>query len=82
MKIKDLKDFVNGLPDDNDLVISEPFVIDEKDEITAIVDLPVVGMAYNEAGKELRFVLRYEDTKGVFPPEQVRQFDFEKNSKI
>ena len=82
MQIKDLKEFVRELPDDDNIVISEPFIIDEKEQVAAIVDLPVVGLAYNEEGKELRFVLRFEDVKQVFKPSQVCQFDLVNNKKV
>lgn len=82
MKIKDLKNFVIGLPDEGDIVISQALIAKTDNEIGFIVDIPVVGIAYNESGNELRFVLRHEDLTGVIPLDQICQFDLETNQKV
>ena len=77
MNGKDLKKVINELPDDAIVVVAKPFVIDEHDEITAILDIPVTGIAVNdqEKEKEIRFILGIEDIKQCFSPQDVQFFD-------
>jgi hypothetical protein len=76
MTKRDLIEDLKNVPDDAQIVIAKCFVIDEKDEITAEMHVPVVGVAYsNKEDKgeaELRFVLRLDDVKQCFHPKDVR----------
>jgi hypothetical protein len=67
VKIKDLKNDIANLPDDYEVVLSSAFIIDAKDEIIGVLDCPVIGVAISDEGKELKFVLDYQDTKACFP---------------
>lgn len=73
MNKKDLIETIKDIDDDAQVVISKCFVIDEKEELTAILDIPVVGVAYNNNGEkpELRFILTMDDVKQCFQPENV-----------
>lgn len=72
MKSKDLREILDKLPDDAELVISSPFLIDEKQEITGILDMPIIGVAVNDSDeKEIRFVLEYKDVVKCFKPNEV-----------
>ena len=42
---------------DYEIVLSKHFVIDVKEGIEGIVDAPVIGLAFNDETKELRFVI-------------------------
>ena len=77
MKAKDLKVLINDFDDDAEIVIAKAFVIDEKEELMAVVDVPVLGIAYNETEeeKEIRFVLRSDDVRRVFKPEEIHMLD-------
>lgn len=73
MKNRDLKEILDKMPDDADLVIAHPFVIDEKEKLTAILDIPIIGVATNsEDENEIRFVLASEDIKKCFKPENLK----------
>ena len=84
MKVKDIKDYLNDLPDDANVVISSPFVMDKNEEIVAILDIPVVGMVFNddENEKELRFILHLEGVKSCFSPDQVVFLNDEEKKEI
>jgi len=71
MKKRDLLDTVSEMSDDADLVIGNPLVIDEEEKFTAVIDLPIVGIATNKDDNEIRFLLRLEDVKQVFHPDEV-----------
>lgn len=75
MKKGNFKELIDSIPDGADIVISKCFVIDEKDEITGILDVPIVGTAYNDKENEFRFVLSLEDVKECFQPKDVKFFD-------
>lgn len=74
MKVKDLKEILETYSEDLNLVLSQALLIDKKDEVTAIVDCPIVGIADNvtENELELRFVLYSDDFKACFPPENLK----------
>lgn len=78
MTKKELFESLKDAPDNANLVISQCFVIDEKDEITAEMHVPIVGVAYqhkedkNEA--EIRFLLTMDDIKQCFRPKDVTFF--------
>lgn len=74
MKAKDLKEDFSKIPDDADVVIGKPFVLIEEDQITGIVDIPIIGTAYSAEDKEFRFVLSADDVKKVFIPGEVKFF--------
>lgn len=75
MKAKELKKMLKKIPDEAELVISKAFVIDEKDEITGILDIPIIGVATNKENKnEVRFVLYSKDVKECFKPDEVKEF--------
>ena len=72
MKIKDLKNIIDNCPDEMDIVLSKALLIDEDDEVVAVVDCPIVGTSVNiiENELELRFVLYSDDFKKCFGPER------------
>lgn len=77
MKAKDLKNFLSEIPDDLDLVIAKPVVIDEDDQLYGIVDIPICGIVLNDSEdnepKELRFVLDINSIaiKNIFKPGEI-----------
>ena len=73
MKVKDLLRELDYLPIDGDwdIVLSKHFVIDEQEELWGMLDIPVVGIVKNEDDKELRFILRGDDVKSCFGPDDV-----------
>jgi len=77
MKKKDLIEAMKVIPDEAEVVISKCFVIDEEEELTAILDIPVSGIAYNndEEKPEIRFMLTMEDVKQCFHPKDVKPID-------
>lgn len=70
MKKSDLLDVLKDIDDNADLVISKCFIIDERDKVTAILDIPIVGIAHNKDGEEqeLRFMLNFDDVSKTFRP--------------
>jgi hypothetical protein len=78
MTKKEIIEDLKNVPDDAQVVIAKCLVIDEKEEITAEIHIPIIGVAYspkvekNEA--ELRFVLSLDDVKQCFHPKDVRFF--------
>ena len=55
---------------DYDIVLSKHFVIEEKENFEAILDVPVIGIATNDDEKEIRFVVGKDssDKLGKFRP--------------
>ena len=79
MKTKDLKKYIDEIPEDADIVISKAFIIDENDALTAILDIPIVGVALNNDNEdgninEIRFVLSSKDLKGTFLKDEIKFF--------
>ena len=72
MKKEDFKELIDSIPDDADIVIGKCFVIDEKDELTAILDVPIVGTAFDKNSNEMRFVLSLDDVKKCFHPKDLK----------
>ena len=82
MKNKDLKEILDNIDDDADIVFAKAFVVDKEQEITAIIDCPVIGIATNdEDEKELRFVLSSEDAIQCFGDDMVLFKLKEKNNE-
>jgi Mg/Co/Ni transporter MgtE len=69
MKVKDLIEYLKSQNAESEIVISKAFVIDEKEGLTGILDIPVLGIASKEG--ELRFVLDTIDVKSCFKPEEI-----------
>jgi len=84
MKGKDLKEIINKLPDDPEVVVAQPFVIDRQDEITAILDFPITGIAVNDQSeeKEIRFILGMDDVKECFKAEHIYFLDESLKAKL
>jgi hypothetical protein len=78
MKAIDLKETLADIPDDAEVVISNSFVIDEKDNITCILDIPVVGIGLNTESDpvELRFVLKNDAVEKCFEDKDFKPLDF------
>ena len=76
MKIKDLKELLEKIPEQTELVISEAFILDKDGEIQGIVDCPVNGMAYDQETKEFRFLLNKTDVKSCFPKMEIIDLSF------
>ena len=57
------------------------FVIDEKEGFWGVLDLPVVGVAVNKEGNEVRFLLDKEAVMKSFPPEMLKQVKFFEDPK-
>jgi len=79
VKTKDLKKYIDEIPEDADIVISKAFIIDENDALTAILDIPIVGVALNNDNEdgninEIRFVLSSKDLKGTFLKDEIKFF--------
>jgi hypothetical protein len=72
MKKCDLLDTLLNVPNDADIVIGKCFVVDEKDALTGILDIPIVGTAYDDKNNELRFVLSLDDVKKCFHPKDMK----------
>lgn len=72
MKAKDLQEWINSVPPESDIVIARPFVIDDKGQLTGVLDCPIVGMAVNESDNELRFMIDLESVKKCFKPSDVK----------
>jgi len=72
---KDLKEIVNSLPDNAEVVISKTFLIDKKDEVVAVLDTPVLGVSVNDNmesnEQEIRFILSSDDVKSGFSPDDI-----------
>lgn len=56
-----LLEYIKELPDDAEICLSHHIMIDEKEEAHAVLDMPIVGIAYSPSGNEIRFVLKYEN---------------------
>jgi hypothetical protein len=69
-----LTKLIKDIPDNADIVISKCFVLDEKKEITGILDIPIVGTAFNKDNNEFRFMLLLKDVDGSFPPKDLKFF--------
>jgi len=68
MNVGELKEYLKDVPDNTNLVYSDFIILDPEDEMVAIVDHPIVGIALNETESEIRFCLRCDDE------DQARQF--------
>ena len=72
MKVKDLKQWIEGIDPEAEVVVSSPFVVDEDGEISGVVDIPVIGLAENmENGNELRFIISSGNAKSCFLPGEI-----------
>ena len=80
MRKSDLSKDIKDVPNDAEIVISKCFVIDGKKEITGVLDIPIIGTAFNKESNELRFVLNLDDVKKTFHPKDVKFFDKKKNN--
>lgn len=80
MKVKDLVEYLKDKDAESEIVISQTFVMDEKEGLTGILDIPVLGMATNEG--ELRFVLDSLDVKSCFKPEEIYFLNDEDKKKL
>ena len=78
MTAKDLRDTIADVPDDAEIVISNAFVIDEEEEITGILDIPVMGIGINAENDpvEIRFVLTNDDVEKCFEGKDLKPLDF------
>jgi hypothetical protein len=78
MKIKQLKDSIAKLPDDANVELGKILAIDtlkergERDAYEVVLDLPIIGIAHEEASNEARFVV--ELNKGVMAFGKIRPF--------
>jgi len=75
MKKKDLLEAISEMSDTADLVISKSLVIDEDENLTAVIDLPIVGISNNPGDNEIRFLVGLDDIKHVFSPDDVTFID-------
>ena len=69
MKVKDLKQWIDTLDSEADIVLARPFVINASEHIMGVVDIPVIGMSYNTVGHtELRLMIGDADAmQGLLP---------------
>tara|TARA_Y100000034_G_C6726677_1_gene321699 strand:+ start:354 stop:593 length:240 start_codon:yes stop_codon:yes gene_type:complete len=79
MKVKDLIEHLESLPieEDWDVVLSREFIIDEKEELWGMLDIPIIGTVSHDEDKELRFLLKADDVKSCFHPGNVIFLDEE-----
>ena len=74
MKASVFKEFLQKIPDEAYIVISKAIVIDNEEDITAVLDIPVLGMALGTESNgevELRFVLDSKGAKSVFSKDEL-----------
>ena len=58
MNIKTLKEYLQDVPDDFQVCLSNAVAFGEKEEAyEVILDFPIVGIAVNEEDSELRFIV-------------------------
>lgn len=57
MNIKQLKEYIKDIPDEYEVNFSRVFVLDEKEELTAVLDVPIVGVTKSEEAEHVRFVI-------------------------
>ena len=51
--------------EDYNLCLSKYAVIDKKEEISGILDIPIFGIAHNHKDKEIRLAIEGDDLKSV-----------------
>ena len=72
-----LKEYINGLPDDWDVVLSKSLVIDKEEELFGIIDIPILGIAKHEDDSELRMILDLDSVKHLFKPDEIKPWNGE-----
>lgn len=65
MKVKDIIDGLNELPEDYDIVLSKYVTFDKKEELIAVEDIPIRGLAVSDDSKEVRFILNDSDIDAI-----------------
>ena len=88
MKVKELKDYLSEVNDEDVIVISKAFLIKQskngKDDYKAILDCPIIGFATNESKKKKRlgFILDVDDVMKCFPRNKIKFFDKKNKPKV
>jgi len=77
---RDLIETLKDVDDNAQVVICQCLILDEKEEITAELHIPIVGTAYTKNDSntaELRFILDLDSVKKCFHPKDVKFFPLE-----
>lgn len=67
----DLLKVLEPIPLNTSITIGKCVIIDEKHELTGILELSVVGFGHDPNNNELHFLLDFEDIKKCFHPKDV-----------